>query len=142
MEKHAIKLINQKKNGCALVCVAMVSNQSLEVVEEAFPTFNGVGTTAKELTAILDALDVLHIVYASETIFMDRVYILTVPSLNIKGGLHNIVASLDNNAEISIFDPVQGLPDKLYYSEDEGGANAVKLLSWSASVEIVSWGND
>lgn len=72
-------------------------------------------------------------------IYGGYVYLLTVSSLNIVGGLHHII--FDANQEIGkrVFDPCKGRTDKLYYIDwivDEVNKNEVKLSSWVVDLEI------
>jgi len=45
----------------------------------------------------------------------DGVYLLSVPSLNIRGGMHQIVVEMFDGEWI-VFDPNMGRDDRLYYS--------------------------
>ena len=75
----------------------------------------------------------------NNNIYGGHVYLLTVPSLNIVGGMHHII--FDANQEIGkrVFDPIKGRPDKTYYVDwigDEVDKNEVKLSSWVVDLEI------
>lgn len=51
-----------------------------------------------------------------------KVFLLTVPSLNIKGGNHRIL--IDYQENLKVYDPNDGIPGKLVYNYD-------LLNSWS-----------
>ena len=132
-----IKLINQNETDCSLACIAMVGRTTLEEVHNAFPEFNGVGTTNKELITVLDRLKILHIVYASDSLFYGRLYIVTVPSVNKCGNTHNIVVINHEDGNSIILDPNEGRKNKKFYSEDSSIENAIELKSWCDPIEII-----
>lgn len=66
------------------------------------------------------------------------VYLLTVPSLNIDGGLHHIVVDLRNDAEI-VLDPNKGREGRRYYiawSDTPVSNLEVRLHAWLTDLEI------
>lgn len=133
-----IKLINQNETDCFLACAAMVNGIPLHQVYEVYPEFNNIGITVKESILILDRLNIPHIVYASDRLFYNKTYILTVPSLNIPGGLHNIVIVNHKDNSTQTFDPNEGKEDKLFYSDRYDELNLGRnLFSWSNPIEIV-----
>lgn len=62
-----------------------------------------------------------------------RVYLLTVPSLNVEGGLHHIVVDVRGEEE-KVFDPNEGKEGRRYYYGWSGATIksplAVKLHGW------------
>ncbi|SQA60902.1 Uncharacterised protein [Raoultella planticola] len=67
-----------------------------------------------------DALDYYKIPYfygsqRKAELLYGFIYFLTVPSLNIQGGLHQILMSLTADRGIEVFDPVMGRPGAKYY---------------------------
>ncbi len=66
------------------------------------------------------------------------VYLLTVPSLNIDGGLHHIVVDLRNDTEV-VLDPNKGREGRRYYigwSQTASSSLEVKLHAWLTDLEI------
>jgi len=131
-----IKLINQNEADCTMACIAMVGRTTLSAVHKAFPEFDGIGCNTKDTVNILDRLNIPHILYASDRLFFGRLYILTVPSLNILGGNHDIVVINHSDGSTIILDPNNGKDTKMYYSHlDE--KNSAQLISWSNPIEII-----
>lgn len=103
------------KNSCMSACVAMISGAPVEnVMLQWHDAFH-------DKSAWLDdALDFYKIpyLYGSQRkgeLLYGFIYFLTVPSLNIKGGLHQVLMSLTADRGIEVFDPNMGRPDTLYY---------------------------
>lgn len=67
-------------------------------------------------------------------------YLLTVPSLNIKGGNHEVLVDYRNAAGPVCYDPAKGYEDRLYYTFDEMEADenvwAFGLHSWVIDLQI------
>jgi hypothetical protein len=55
---------------------------------------------------------------------------ITVPSLNIPGGLHNIVVVTTIDKELLVFDPQKGRDGKKFYNQDT-------LKSWCGVKEFI-----
>lgn len=136
-ELDGIKLIRQNETDCTLACIAMVGRITLDEVHKIFPEFNGAGTTNKEAVTVLDRLKIPHIVYASDSLYYGRLYILVVPSVNILGNTHNIVVYNKSDGSSIILDPNNGRDGKKFYSEDSSEVNAIELKSWGSPIEIV-----
>lgn len=89
-----------------------------------------------------DILDEYKIPYSyghprKNTIFGDAIFILTTPSLNMKGGTHAILALSTFEGNIRILDPIRGWPLKKYYVWGEPTLpNEVELTSWSVDLII------
>lgn len=124
-------------NTCMSACVAMVAGQPVaEVVERWHQSFHD------KADWLDDALDYYKIpyFYGSQRrceLLYGFIYFLTVPSLNIQGGLHQILVSLTADRGIEVFDPARGRPGSKYYvygiptSDDE-----VELISWCIDLSI------
>lgn len=136
-ETDGIKLIQQNETDCTLACIAMVGRITLDKVHKIFPEFDGKGTTSKETIMVLDRLKIPHILYASDSLYYGRLYMLVVPSVNILGNTHNIVVVNKSDGSTIILDPNNGRDGKKFYSEDSSEVNAVELKSWCDPIEIV-----
>ncbi|KAA0873607.1 hypothetical protein EYC90_25175, partial [Enterobacter hormaechei] len=65
------------------------------------------------------------------------IYFLTVPSLNITRGLHQILISLTAERGIEVFDPAKGRPGaKSYVYGDPKSEDEVSLISWCIDLSI------
>jgi hypothetical protein len=122
-----MKLLKQGNNDCVLACIAMCLDLTLEQVHKHYPDYKGEGINMRQTMTILDRLghhDYVQCV--TNTLFSDRTYIITVPSLTVRGGNHAIVV---HNHQV--FDPnAIDKPDDSY--------NSNTLTSWSEVLEIVN----
>lgn len=124
-------------NTCMATCVAMVAGKHVdEVVARWHESFHA------KTEWLDDALDYYKIPYfygcqrRAELLF-GFVYFLTVPSLNITGGLHQILVALTNERGIEVFDPVKGRPGaKNYVYGKPTSANEVSLISWCVDLSV------
>lgn len=65
------------------------------------------------------------------------VYLLTVASLNIQGGLHEILLEFDRSRNITVFDPNKGKEGiKYYVYGDPKNDNEVSLVTWTIDLGI------
>lgn len=124
-------------NTCMSTCVAMIAGQPVnEVVERWHQAFHD------KADWLDDALDYYKIPYfygsqRKGALHEGFIYFLTVPSLNIQGGLHQILVSLTADRGIEVFDPVKGRDGSKYYvypnpqNDDE-----VRLHSWCIDLSV------
>ena len=75
-----------------------------------------------------------------KTMLPGAVYLLTVPSLNIKGGLHQILVDYRDPERPQVLDPAKGYAGRMYYTVDSIEAdeedNAFLLFSWIVDYTI------
>lgn len=125
------------KTSCMSACVAMVSGQPVEdVVQRWHESFHD------KTSWLDDALDFYKIPYfygsqRKGELLYGFVYFLTVPSLNIKGGLHQILMSLTADRGIEVFDPNKGRKGCMYYvwGGEQGGDQFV-VTSWCIDLAV------
>ena len=98
-----MKHISQNENDCALACMAMLSNKTLEEIHQLYPEFNGIGVTTEEILYLLRLLKIEYILYATPRMIYGRLYLVSVPSLNNKGS-HSVIVDL-RDWEVSEEDP-------------------------------------
>lgn len=89
-----MNLVQQGDNDCALACLAMLSNKTLEEIHSLYPKFNGVGTTTEEILYLLQLLELDYVLYANPKLVYGRLYLVTVPSLNKANSSHAIIVDL------------------------------------------------
>jgi len=122
-----MKHITQIENGCVIACIAMVGNLTQKEVLAAFPEFDGVGICQEDTIIILRRLQIPYIQYVSTSLYENRLFIVTVPSLNTPMGNHCVVVKTDKEGKPTIYDPAKGLKDKLFYES---------IRCWSEVLEI------
>ena len=125
-------------------CVAMVSNQPVgEVVAQWHDKFQN------REAWLDDAMDHYDIPYfygspKKAALLTGFIYFLTVPSLNIVGGLHQILATVEKDAVVGIFDPAMGREGcKHYVYGPATNPGECELISWSVdlAIPVVEWSN-
>lgn len=106
-------------NTCIQTCLAMCLNEPVKNIIERY------GEYAMNQQGLIGAL-IKEGVFFNQFVFGSMVYngwyFACVPSLNIKGGLHEILIHSGDNGDLFVFDP----SPKIKYKED--GSD---LISWS-----------
>ena len=72
------------------------------------------------------------------SLYRDKIYMVTVPSLNIEGGTHCIIVTTFKGKEV-VFDPQKGRKNKKFYSNDWEG---ITLKSWCGITECIRVNNE
>lgn len=119
--------------GCGIQCIAKVAylqpNDVRNMATNDFPSHT-------EVVSILKTLGYKIKTPFCSTIFENKKYIVTVPSLNNVGEFHFVVMWYDNG--IKVFDPVKSRSKKRYVSVNKKNlsANEFKVLSWTSIIEV------
>ena len=109
-----MKIINQRtSNDCVVCCVAMVAGVSYDEAKKAFNdnapySFMQEGIALVRLGLFSDHRDP-YIMRSG------RLYLVTVPSLNLPGVNHRIV--IDAGDKYEVYDPNNGVPGKKFYKD-------------------------
>ena len=128
---HKIKFVQQPGDfGCGIACVAMVTDRGYEEAEYLVLNKEA-GMFDEQVEMLLGRLK-----YYGETGKVSQappggLYMLVVPSLNIKGGSHYIVLDYRDEDAPKIYDPNKGREGKEFYCEQ---TNPVK--AFFATIEI------
>ena len=133
-----IKLVQQPTaDTCTSACLSMITGINVnDVINDFHKKWKDQESNPSEF---LSHEYVKHVV--NKNVFDHHlewgfVYLLTVPSLNIDGGLHHIIADLSGDLEV-IFDPNQGKESKRYYvgwSKKDLECNEINLKSWLVDI--------
>lgn len=125
-------------NYCVLACIASVTGHPLYHVIDIAVSLDidiEVGVSLAEEYAIFQKLDydkhiIIHSIM-SPCLFADRTYLVTVPSLSIKGGLHRIViqCKLENGICTPVIHDTQPVGERYGITQ--------QLVSFVEVVEIV-----
>ena len=119
---------------CIIACLSMLSGhpvEDLEILhrcfwEEGQPVHVGLTKLGVEWKALPRLQNTLE---------AGKVYLATVPSLNLPGTFHQILLDC-REPEILILDPA-AMTGKLYYSLDVIDGMSVPLTSWILDYEVV-----
>ena len=120
-------------NNCVSACLAMISGKSVNEVTAEF--HDGYHNRDIDIYEYLDALGIRFIKkYPCEkqTLKKGFVYLLAVPSLNIVGGMHEIVVDFSGDDAV-ILDPA---PEEKNRYEDFGQSGTGRLCSWIIDAEF------
>lgn len=126
---------------CTSACLAMITGVNVnDVIDDFHMDWTSKATNPSEF---LSHNYVRHTV--NKDVFCNRVewgfiYLLTVASLNIDGGLHHIVLDLTGDSAI-VLDPNMGKTGKKYYvnwSDDVDNDLQVNLKSWMVDIKITN----
>lgn len=143
------KIVHQKqptRNCCTSTCLAMILNRPVQEVYDEFHDhwYN------KHDKSVQDYLDALiaggeNISYrTAQPSEMNRLhsgglYLCTVPSLNVPGGLHHIVIDFRDDKFI-VYDPIKGWEGSKFYvghDEDPDQEGAFVIHTWIKDIEFL-----
>ena len=123
----------KNSDGCGIQCISKVSGKSPSQIRKmASADF----ISHREVVSILKTLGYKVKTPFRSTIFENKKYIVTVPSLNNVGEFHFVVMWYKNG--INVFDPVTSKSKKRYVSVNKKNlsANEFKVLSWTSLIEV------
>lgn len=101
---------------CVATCIAMITGCPVDLVVDQFHREYRKGDLS-----IGDMLRSIGLAFKSfdsaerQSLDEDGVYLVSVPSLNIQGGMHQVVIEMADG-EWTVLDPNLGRDDRLYYS--------------------------
>lgn len=135
-----IKLVQQPTaDTCTSACLSMITSIDInEIINDFHEEWKNYKTNPSKFLSHQCIGHVVNKDVFNHTLEWDSIYLLTVASLNIDGGLHHIVLDLTGEIEM-VFDPNNGKQGKKYYigwSEDKKSDNEVKLNSWMVDIKI------
>lgn len=143
------KLIHQTQPtpmGCVCTCIAMLMREDAQSVIDRYHEKYYV----KRSMDVGDILAEQAFIFRREmagtvlTLYPGAVYLLTVASLNIPGGLHQILVDYRDTAGPVVLDPAKGYGKRKYYTSDQTEAdevnNAFLLFSWIVDYTITDRG--
>lgn len=143
------KLVHQTQPtpmGCVCTCIAMLIGEDAQSVIDRYHEKYYV----KRSMDVGDILAEQAFIFRREmagtvlTLYPGAVYLLTVASLNIPGGLHQILVDYRDTAGPVVLDPAKGYGKRKYYTSDQTEAdevsNAFLLFSWIVDYTITDRG--
>lgn len=126
---------------CASACLAMITGID---VQEVIDEFHADYFAGKKRPSDYLLEHGYHFRMGTDEelgLFKDRLYLLTVPSLNIEAGLHFVVADT-RPSKTHIHDPARTMPGKKFYRTNFGSDEPlneyeVELSGYVISLEII-----
>lgn len=100
---------------CVSTCLAMLSGLPAQEVIDLY--HSGYRDHSIKLRAMLDGLGIEFHSFDSVDggeLCYEGAYLCTTPSLNIRGGVHQVIIEL-TDTDYFVLDPVMGREDRLYY---------------------------
>lgn len=116
---------------CVATCFAMIAGVPVGVFMGLHDEYRAARLSLRQ------ALDRLGIPFRSydsanrNSLGDEGIFLASVPSLNIQGGMHQVVIEMLEDADWRVYDPNQGRDDRLYYTSlvDAGDHKAVFLTA-------------
>jgi len=138
---RSIKLVNQPTpTSCTSACLAMVTGLDVhDIIAEFHDDWHSQKTNPAEFLKSKGFEFVTNTNPFSNIMKWGKVYLLSVASLNIQGGLHHIIADMRGDQEV-ILDPNNGKDGKKFYtgwSEKSENPLAVELRAWMVDGEVL-----
>lgn len=132
--------------GCVCTCLAMLMGRSvIDVIEQYHDSY-----FSEKSIDIVDILADNGFIFQREwadtvtTLLPGAVYVLTVPSLNIPGGLHMVLMDYRDPHNPRVLDPAKGYGTRKYYTCDTYEADSVDaaflMFSWIIGYTITDRG--
>lgn len=126
--KHVMQ---EDSHGCVIACIAIITGRSYQEIKKDFPDFedNSKGIGADERDLVLVRHQMLPVRTVDTHLYADKVYLVSVPSLNIEATMHAIVIDCRTDVSFKVYDPQAGIEGKKAYTSDS-------MLSWADVTEI------
>jgi len=106
-------------NSCVSTCIAMILNQPVDqIIKEFHKDYLNQEINVDEYLHIR-GIKCRPLMSTGSVMIWERIYFLSVPSLNVLGYWHQILGYFDNDGNFKIQDPNKGREDKLYYVEHD-----------------------
>lgn len=124
-------------DSCMVTCLAMVINEPVQQVYDQWHP-----ELFDKTCWLDDVLDRYYIPYfygqpRKAKLTSGFVYFLTVASLNIEGGLHQILLKHDAKGNVTIYDPVKGRPGtRSYVVGLPENPSEVTLITWVVDLAL------
>lgn len=140
MKIKMTQLTQPTKYSCVTTSLAVLLGLTSpdSVVEQYHPQFfDG----SKDVYTIMDELNINYRRpqrSRRNTLKKNKTYLVSVPSLNIPGGMHQVVFQVTDNWNIIVFDPAEGRPGRKFYQSTHLvlSDNCVHPISWEIDAEI------
>lgn len=133
-----MKQIKHQKQGerdCVCTCIAMIAGIKKRTIRNRYHgrymsdhTFNA--------GEILNELGVKYNPCDNNTVIKGKVYLATVPSLNMLGYFHQVI--IDARESMLVFDPNRGIAGRNYYVTKvcPSARKQIRLHSWILDYEV------
>lgn len=118
-------------DSCMVTCLAMAVNKNVQEMYDQH--HDELYEKRYWLDDVLDCYDVPYFYGHPKKngLLSGFVYFITVASLNIEGGLHQILVKRDRDGVTTLYDPVKGREGKRYYVYGDSTApDNVSLITW------------
>jgi len=133
--------IQPTPDSCMSTCIAMLLGLSAEQVIDEF--HDDYKNNNKRASSYIQEKGFFCKCLNTEerNLWPDRLYLLVVPSLNIQGGTHSVVADTRNDM-FRILDPNNGKEGRKYYREDYHSSdtleeNEVQIKGYIIELEVL-----
>lgn len=133
---ETMKLVQQKDDySCGVACIAMVTGKPYDEVR-ALVSEHSIGLHPRDVDFLLGQLGVEYSRLMYPELCKCVPHIITVPSLNIVGGLHYVVADVSEGV-LCVLDPQRGREGRKFYAYDRSDREGVQLTCFAEVVRIL-----
>lgn len=101
---------------CVTTCMAMIAGCPVGVLMGMHDEYHATDLSIRQ---VLDRLGIPFRSFDSAdrvSLGDEGVFLVSVPSLNIQGGMHQVVIEMLDDGDWRVYDPNQGRGDRLYYT--------------------------
>ncbi|HEF0026997.1 TPA: hypothetical protein R8G57_001495 [Citrobacter freundii] len=133
-----MKQIKHQKQGdrdCVCTCIAMIAGIKKRIIRNRYHDRYMNEHNFKE-DKILDDLGIKYTTCNNSTVIKGKVYLATVPSINMLGYFHQVI--IDARESMQVFDPNRGVKGRNYYvtKVSPTSSKQIKMHSWILDYEI------
>ena len=119
-------------HSCVHACISMVTGVPVEDIIDEY-SLEDEGMALDQEHVVVDTLGYFHITYHAPVVLQGRVFLVTVPSMNIVGNFHRIVIDARVPDNPHVYDPNKGRKGKLCYNNSDIGK-----IGWLEVTEIIN----
>lgn len=127
--REEVEFINQLSNDdCVVACIAMACGVTYKDVIDIANEKDDMPLPQFKEDCLIAHFQCLPIRTIENVLYENRLYIVTVPSLNREGDFHRIIITTYDT--LIVYDPNTNIPDRKAYDSES-------LKSWSEVTEII-----
>lgn len=124
---------------CVSTCIAMILEEPAEVIITEFHDDYFAGKIEIDECLHKRGIRCKSMIAHDQSLLNNKIYFLTIPSLNHKGLFHQILMEVYEDGGYEIHDPAKGREGSLYYvnhDEEVLRPQQMRLKSWIAIFEV------
>jgi hypothetical protein len=137
-----IKHVKQPTNtSCVSACIAMLTSCDVKIIIEEFHELYSRAEIRPDEFLARHGIVAEPVSILDNQLQFDKIYLVSVPSLNVQAVTHQIIIDLRDDENVMLFDPNQGKKSKKYYTyakpRSKLGKNEINIRSYNLDYEII-----